>query len=324
MNQQDEAGNGDDPTPRSVSGLPAATYVPGDEDAADAGVGPFDFLSRGLAGLTMRMPRYSWVRLLQPGMRRMMNKRGGVYFDMALDDGLTLEGARLPAALDAPKRLPVFYVHGYLETKEVHLREITRLAAAGHDVFVYDQRAHGRSQGTRMTFGVREREDLRAVIDHAQSEGWIGDRVITMGFSLGGAVVLQHAPDDPRVAGVVAKAPFATAVESVHSFRRIFAPFFDGEWVERGFSQAAAGAGFVMEEASTLEAIRRIDAPVLLVVGQRDKALPARRHAHVLAAAKERGAVEVLEVPGATHIDLCVVDRPDIDEAVAAFCSQLS
>jgi pimeloyl-ACP methyl ester carboxylesterase len=304
--------------------LPAAMYVPGGEERPDAAAGPFDFVSRGLANLTLRMPRYSWVRLLQPGMRRTMSKRGGTYFEIRTEEGLILEGARLPAVADAPRRLPVFYVHGYLETKEVHLREMTRLSEAGHDVYVYDQRAHGRSEGTGMTFGVCERRDLRAVIDLAQAEGWVGERVITMGFSLGGAVVLQHAPDDPRVAGVVSKAPFATAVESVHSFRRIFAPFFDREWVERGFSQAASEAGFVIEEASTLEAIRRIEVPVLLIVGERDKALPAHRHTHVLAAAKQRGTVKLIEVPRATHIDLCILDRPDVDAAVAAFCQALA
>lgn len=72
-------------------------------------------------------------------------------------DGLQLHGKFYDAAPDAPIML---MLHGYKSTAERDFCGGLREAqAAGFRVLLADQRAHGRSAGKYLTFGIRERED---------------------------------------------------------------------------------------------------------------------------------------------------------------------
>ena len=288
----------------------------------------FDFAARAIARAAMRLPRYSWIRLFTRPLRRMAREAGAQYLRIPTADGAALDVAHFPpqpaGACPPPSRLPVIYAHGWIEVKEVHLREAMLLSRAGHHVLLVDLRAHGRSDGRAMRFGIRERHDLVAVIDACIEQGWTDRRVITMGFSLGGAVVLQHAGMDDRVAGVVAMAPFADARRCIRSFKRRWLPRGGAAWLERGFEQVVGADGHSLDEASPLAAMRRLAIPVLLVAGDRDRLLPPRDHAAALRACRDDGRCEYVHVPGAGHNDLCVHRWPGVDEAVVRFCARVS
>ncbi|MEM9915826.1 MAG: alpha/beta fold hydrolase, partial [Planctomycetota bacterium] len=218
--------------------------------------------------------------------------------------------------------------------------------ARGHVVLLFDHRVHGRSTGTRLTFGVEEKHDLKAVIDDAVGRGLLGDnshgkdaaaqstqRVITMGFSLGGGTVLQHAAIDDRVKGVVALAPFADFRGAVESFRRKLTPWLDEKWVQDGFSAASLEAGFRIDEASSIEAFKQITVPVLVAEGGKDPYLPGIDHVHKLAAARSAedsgghasgGNVTVVRIDEANHNTLVHKNWPKLDRAIARFCRNVS
>lgn len=85
-----------------------------------------------------------------------------------------------------------------------------RFAAAGAVVLAIDCRSWGDSDGEpRGWFSVRRmREDIRAAVGFVRGLPDIDpDRVVLWGFSLAGAISLQLAAEDPRIAGVVAVAP---------------------------------------------------------------------------------------------------------------------
>src|SRR5205823_5214852 len=167
-----------------------------------------------------------------------------------------------------------------------------------------------------------------------ERRGWLppapGGRVITMGNSLGASTVLQHAAHDKatrgergRVAGVVALCPFANMKAAIDSYRKLYAPFVPRRWLLGGFTHAAAQAGFAVEEACALTAIGELDIPVLLVGGENDVNLSLQDHTRVLAAAKTRGPVKLIEVPKAHHFNLYRETWPGLDEAIVRFCGDL-
>lgn len=283
--------------------------------------GPVDWLARTVAEAWLYAPRWSPAKHLQPSMRQRALDLGGTYFTVRTSDGHRLDALHIPALPSAPARTPVLYVHGYMEVKELYLRHAAMLRASGHSVTMFDMRAHGRSTGRCMAFGAVERHDLTAVIDAASKRGWIGDRVITMGMSFGGATVLQHAPTDPRVAGVVSLAPFADAPRTLISYRRKYAAFLTERFVFRGFHLAARRAGFRLADGSAIDSVRRIDKPVLLVVGERDTNLPPHEHARVLAEACGSKACTLLEVPGADHFNLMARMQSTHQRELLAFCA---
>ncbi|HYE90247.1 MAG TPA: alpha/beta fold hydrolase [Terriglobales bacterium] len=123
------------------------------------------------------------------------------------------DGVRLAAWLiEPPTRRPtgegplVILLHGYPANKA----DLLPIAGALHQrfaVLLVDLRSFGDSGGRATTLGFRERGDLGRVVDAAVARGYT--RIGVFGYSLGGAVALMGAAEDPRIRAVAAWAPFA-------------------------------------------------------------------------------------------------------------------
>ena len=284
-------------------------------------------LSVALGRLTLSAGRYPGRRQIGALHRKVSRERGGRRVRVYREGGVTLDAWFSPRRADTTPRLPVVIAHGLMETKERHFKTAWKLNARGHDVLLFDHRVHGRSTGRRLTFGVEEKFDMQAVIDEAQERGLIDGPVITMGFSLGGGTVLQHAAIDERVKGVIALAPFADFRGAIRSFRQTLTPWLDERWVMDGFDAASAEAGFNIDEASALEAFKQIEVPVLLAEGGKDPFLPGVDHVHKLAALKPggtSGGITLVRIDEANHNTLVHKRWPKLDRAIARFCRDVS
>lgn len=117
-------------------------------------------------------------------------------------DGVDISGVHLAGG---HPDLCLVVVHGFTGSwrEERVQKVIDRLGAFG-DIVAIDMRGHGGSGGAT-TVGDKEVLDVRAAVAWARDLGY--PRVVTVGFSLGGAVVLREAAlmaDGPgRVDGVV-------------------------------------------------------------------------------------------------------------------------
>ena len=119
-------------------------------------------------------------------------------------DGIKLAAWLIPAAAaDAPC---VVLLHGHPANKADLLPTAAALQAR-FTVLLLDFRYFGASEGRATTLGYRERGDLRATIDALERRGV--RRIGVFGYSLGGAVALLGAAEDPRIRAVAAWAPFA-------------------------------------------------------------------------------------------------------------------
>ena len=133
-------------------------------------------------------------------------------------------------------------------------------------------------------------------------------RAILLGVSLGGAVALQEAPDDPRVAGVVAVATFS----DLESIARDRAPFIArGGRVRQAFVLAEQEAHLRVADVSPVNAARRIQVPVLLVHGAVDHETRPVHSERVYAALA--GPRQFLLVGGAGHNDALGRAWPEVE-----------
>ena len=296
-------------------------------------------MSIAIGRLTLGAGRYPFRRQVGFMARRVSRERGGRRFLVHRGEDVVLDGWWSPAVeagggevVDDHQKLPVVMAHGLMETKERHFKRAWKLNAMGHDVVLFDHRDHGRSGGRGVTFGVQEKQDMKSVIDEAAKRGFIdvSRGVITMGFSLGGGTVLQHAAVDDRVAGVVALAPFADFRGAINSFRQRLVPWVKEDWLMVGFDFASGEVGFSIDEASAVEAFKRIDVPVLLVEGGRDPFLPGADHVHRLAESRARregdagdGGVTLVRIAGANHKSLVHRHWPKLDRAIARFMREV-
>jgi len=114
-----------------------------------------------------------------------------------------LQGCWIPAARDVadrPRRA-VVVLHGHGGSLDWDLHRAPALHAAGFDVFLFDFRAHGRSDGRVETFGYLERRDVQGAVAFLKSRGV--ERVGLLGFSYGGMASILSAPLCPEVKAVV-------------------------------------------------------------------------------------------------------------------------
>ncbi len=281
----------------------------------------------GLAKFFLRLSTVSRLCPVRGWMGDRVRRLNGCRFSVQAHHGVRIDAVYIsadqqprPGGGGSGDRPLVVMAHGWLEAKEYLLiREAALVLRHGHDVVLVDLRAHGRSGGTCVSFGVFEKYDIAAVVTEAQRRGWASDQVLTYGHSLGAATMLQHAAIDPRVAAVVAMCPYTDMVAAVRSFHQAWAPWVAWPGLIAGFEAASKANGFSMDQASPHEAVGNLPVPVLFVVGDSDRLLPDELHTRRLVTAKTRGQRRYVQVPGAGHVSVSYKPWPGLDDEIGSF-----
>ena len=122
-------------------------------------------------------------------------------------DGLTIRGWYIPSR----NRAAVILLHPMASNRLGTLRHAPLFARQGYGVLMIDVRAHGESDGDRLTFGGDEYLDVSAAVDNLQARPEVdAQKIGVMGLSLGANFSILSAARDERIAAVVADAPGAT------------------------------------------------------------------------------------------------------------------
>jgi len=207
-------------------------------------------------------------------------------------DGVKLHAWWIPVK-DAG--LATLYLHGNagnLTFRVAHIREIT---AAGSSLLLIDYRGYGRSEGRPSEKGLYE--DAEASYQHLLKAGWRPEQIVAHGESLGTAVAVDLAARH-RVGGVVLEAPFTSARQVAAGILPLLGPL-----VIRGFDSRAK--------------IGRLQAPLLIVHGDRDEIIPYDLGRALFAAAPE--PKQFWTVHGSGHNDIVDTAGPAYRERLAGF-----
>jgi pimeloyl-ACP methyl ester carboxylesterase len=104
----------------------------------------------------------------------------------------------------------VVLVHGWAgDMSDLHVVETALMYhKAGFNVLMLDMRAHGGSEGDRVTLGYRELRDVRGALSWLEKRSIDPENVVLHGWSMGGAAVVRAAPGT-GVAAVVEEAAYA-------------------------------------------------------------------------------------------------------------------
>lgn len=198
----------------------------------------------------------------------------------------------------------VFVVaHGFTGALErPHVRRVARALARHGAVVTFSFRGHGASGG-RSTVGDREVLDLAAAV--AWARGFGHARVVTVGFSMGGSVVLRHAalhgggPADTARTGTRTDAVVSVSAPARWYYRGT-APMRRLHWlVTRPEGRLLSRYGLRTRihhrdwdpvPLSPVEAVPRIaPTPLLIVHGDRDGYFPLDHPRTLAAAAGDHG-----------------------------------
>jgi len=113
-------------------------------------------------------------------------------------DGLTLRGWWIPT-VGSDRAVVIMHGHGGSMDWDIH--RAPALHAAGFNVLLFDFRAHGRSEGSMITFGYLERQDVLGAVELLRGRGM--RRIGLLGFSFGGIAAMLAAPICSDIAAVV-------------------------------------------------------------------------------------------------------------------------
>jgi len=165
----------------------------------------------------------------------------------------------------------VIYLHGVGDCKIDGLRFANLMHSHDYNVFLYDARRHGISDGSYCTYGYYEKEDVRTIIDYLLSRNDIHPGKIGLfGTSMGAAVALQAASNDTRIAAVIAENSFATlrTIFDDYQKRMIKLPFHYLRNIV--IKRSEIKANFKARDVSPLHAVAIIHVPLLFIYGKQD------------------------------------------------------
>ncbi|HUG53561.1 MAG TPA: alpha/beta hydrolase [Vicinamibacteria bacterium] len=197
------------------------------------------------------------------------------------EDGETLHGWWIPTRT-TPARGHVLFFHGNAGNISHRLDHAAALTGAGLDLLLVDYRGYGRSTGRPSERGLYR--DARASLAALHAGGQVDpSRVVYMGESIGGAVALWLALEEPPL-GLVLQSTFT----SLRDVGRRHYP--------------AALAALAADAFPNLDRIGRLRAPVLILHGDQDEIVPVDHARTLLGAAPEPRRLEIVQ--GAGHNDL--------------------
>jgi dipeptidyl aminopeptidase/acylaminoacyl peptidase len=189
---------------------------------------------------------------------------------------------------------------------------------AGYNVLLFDYRGHGDSDGHRVTLGYAETSDFRAALAWLRARlpgAWLG----AIGYSMGGAVALLGAADEPAVRAVVTDCAFCRQEEVIRiEWRRRMGLLPASPVLEVAGHLLSRRLGFHYGDVEPLAAVGRLaPRPLLLIHSGDDRVVPVGDVERLYAAAGE--PKELWIVPGEPHCGAYFADRVAYTERVIAF-----
>ena len=120
------------------------------------------------------------------------------------EDGTLLHGWYVPGGDDKPV---VLFFHGNAGNISHRVDNLALINRTGLSVFIFDYRGYGRSQGNTIEKGVYS--DARGALSWLTGKGYDQKNIIYFGRSLGAAVALQLALEEPPLA-LIMESPFTS------------------------------------------------------------------------------------------------------------------
>src|SRR5262245_3999064 len=210
-----------------------------------------------------------------------------------------------PRETEVPKGT-ILVLHGVWDENMWLIGTAKMRARAGYRAVLVALRGHGGSTGDWLGYGVQEAEDLSQVINALRDRDLVEGPLGVWGISYGATTAIHLAGHDPRIRSVVAVAPFSNMRDVVPDYSRTILPgigsLIPDETLQEAVTAGGQQAEFDPDLADAVAAIRRTEAPVLLLHGTEDWMVPPYHSMRLHAAARDHSQLVML--PWTGHISI--------------------
>jgi len=223
-------------------------------------------------------------------------------------DGVKLSGWLIP---NNKTKATIIVMHGYPADK-ANLLGIAEFLAKDFNVFLFDFRSFGESEGTYTTVGYLEKNDLLGAIHYLEKEKNI-TKIGLYGFSLGGAVALMT--NHSNVKAIVTDSSYA---KLSHMVEHMYSPFFILKYPLAYLTKlyGMIFLGLNVDDISPVDNIKNIKVPILLIHAEKDSQIPVNE-AHLLHNANKK--TELWIVTNADHGMTHSINPGEYEERVIKF-----
>lgn len=217
------------------------------------------------------------------------------------------DGRRETASGNIAKAPTILHVHGNAGSILSHFWFTEYLPDAGFNVFIFDYRGYGESEGTARSRGPLI-ADTHAALDAILARDDVDPNRIGMyGQSLGGSIGLNVMAERKEIRAAVIESAFA-------SWRDMAACAVGGD--DPNFACRSLASLLIPDSHRVDKAVAKIDRPILLLHGDKDSIIPVS-HSRTLAKAGGTN-VKLVELPGGEHNSLRE-SHPEIEGIVLEF-----
>lgn len=261
-------------------------------------------------------PQFAQHREVLDRLFKQIMDRPCEYVTIVSHDGLTLSARYYHVRDGAPIDL---CFHGYRSTCFTDFAGGSQLSfKMGHNLLLVDQRAHGRSEGSNISFGIKERLDVQSWAEYAAERFGPDAKLLIYGVSMGGATVLMASGLElpANVKGIIADCPFSSPMEVIlHVAKNNPVP----QWLVKPFVIVGAKVygGIDIMEMDAVRAVKNARVPILIIHGEADTFVPC--HMSEPAQQANPALVHRHTFPGAEHALSYMVDSQRYEAIVKQF-----
>ena len=201
-----------------------------------------------------------------------------------------------------PSDLYLLYLHGSALNIGANITHARRFHQMGFSVFLISYRGYGKSDGTFPT-EAQIYADAQAAWTYLVKQKGIDPKAIFIyGHSLGGAVAIQLAIDNPAAGGLIVEAAFTSIADMARRIPKY--RIFPLELI-------------VHERFDSIEKVGRLQPPVLYIHGTDDKLVPSEMSSELY---KHTASSKQLKfIPGGGHNNSASVGGDEYLQAVKNF-----
>lgn len=211
----------------------------------------------------------------------------------------------------------VLLVHSMRSNRLEMLSRARFLKERGYSVLFIDLQAHGETAGERITFGLKESENIEASVAFLR-QTFPGERIGALGTSLGAAAIVL-AWQDLRLDAVILESLHPTIDEAVNNRLKLHFGNYGSVLLPLLLRQLSFYLDTPMDALNPITRIDNINAPLLLIAGTHDAHTTQPETERLYAAA--RTPKELWIVPGAGHFNMHTYAGREYEQRITGFLS---
>ena len=195
-----------------------------------------------------------------------------------------------------------------------------RLVDRGFGVLLFDLRAHGSSEGDKISGGFHERLDVLGAFDFLVRRGIPTENIGVLGFSMGAGTAVLAAAEEPAIRALVADSPYAKVTDLIAHETARKTPF--PEWIVPIFVPGARLAASLLFDINLgalvpEEAVTRLGYPILVIHGTGDERIDVEHGVRVHMASHPESSLWL--VTDVDHVDAFLTYPEDYVDRVASY-----